>query len=114
MNSKRNGCLAGFLIVFLLAGSASARQTRLIPSADQQAEFIKANYTKTEHAVPMRDGVKLFTQVYAPKDHSEAYPILIKRTPYGIRPYGEALVSRLGPFWMASTILKPGDSSRNS
>jgi putative CocE/NonD family hydrolase len=36
----------------------------------------------------MRDGVKLFTIVYAPRDRSQTYPILITRTAYGIPPYG--------------------------
>jgi predicted acyl esterase len=38
--------------------------------------------------IPMRDGVKLFTIVYAPRDRSQTYPILITRTAYGIPPYG--------------------------
>ena len=37
----------------------------------------------------MRDGKKLFTAVYMPKDTSEAHPILMERTPYSCRPYGE-------------------------
>ena len=37
----------------------------------------------------LRDGVKLFTQVYAPQDTSRRYPLLIVRTPFGIPPYGE-------------------------
>jgi putative CocE/NonD family hydrolase len=38
----------------------------------------------------MRDGVKLFTAVYVPKDASQAktYPFLIERTPYSVAPYG--------------------------
>ena len=36
----------------------------------------------------MRDGVRLFTSVYTPKDKSKTYPILMKRTPYSLRPYG--------------------------
>lgn len=36
----------------------------------------------------MRDGVRLFTSVYVPKDSSARYPILLTRTPYGIPPYG--------------------------
>jgi uncharacterized protein len=36
----------------------------------------------------MRDGVKLFTSIYAPKDTSVTYPILLTRTPYSIEPYG--------------------------
>ena len=36
----------------------------------------------------MRDGVKLFTSVYVPKDRSQSYPILMERTPYSVAPYG--------------------------
>nr|WP_214460450.1 CocE/NonD family hydrolase [Flavihumibacter fluvii] len=37
----------------------------------------------------MRDGTRLFTAVYQPKDQSEKHPILINRTPYSCAPYGE-------------------------
>ncbi|MEX0676092.1 MAG: CocE/NonD family hydrolase [Pirellulales bacterium] len=55
-------------------------------SADQA--YIKENYTKYEYKIPMRDGVALFAAVYVPKDASQTYPILLGRTPYGLRPYG--------------------------
>jgi len=55
----------------------------------QGLEYIKANYAKREHQVAMRDGVKLFTAVYVPKDASRRYPILLTRTPYSVAPYGE-------------------------
>lgn len=48
----------------------------------------KENYNKKEVMIPMRDGVELFTQVYTPKDQSQKYPIMLFRTPYGIRFYG--------------------------
>lgn len=51
--------------------------------------YMAANYTKQEVMVPMRDGVKLFTAVYAPKDKSEKHPVLMMRTPYSCAPYGE-------------------------
>jgi hypothetical protein len=54
----------------------------------QGLEYVKANYTKYEHRIPMRDGVRLFTAVYAPKDTSQTYPILLNRTPYSVAPYG--------------------------
>ena len=55
----------------------------------QEATFdVKANYTKTVFSIQMRDGVKLFTVVYEPKDQSKKYPILFQRTPYGVGPYG--------------------------
>lgn len=51
-------------------------------------EYVKANYTKYEHRIPMRDGKRLFTSLYIPKDASKTYPFLISRTPYSVAPYG--------------------------
>jgi len=63
--------------------------------------YILAHYDKKEYLVPMRDGVKLFTQVYSPVDRSRTYPILFRRTPYGIRPYGENdYRTSPGPSWL--------------
>ena len=45
-----------------------------------------------EYRIPMRDGVKLFAAVYIPKDvftDGKSYPIMMTRTPYSVRPYGE-------------------------
>ena len=55
----------------------------------QEKFDVKANYVKREHRIPMRDGVKLFTSVYMPKDTSRKYPIMLLRTPYTVSPYGE-------------------------
>ncbi|HTL59148.1 MAG TPA: CocE/NonD family hydrolase [Candidatus Limnocylindrales bacterium] len=44
-------------------------------------------YTKYEYRIPMRDGVKLYTIVFVPKDTSTNYPILLQRTPYNLKPY---------------------------
>ncbi|MEO1075882.1 MAG: CocE/NonD family hydrolase [Bacteroidota bacterium] len=67
------------------------------PSADAQADWVRQHYTKSEHLVPMRDGTRLFTVVYAPRDSSRTYPVLLQRTPYGVGPYGEEVKSSLGP-----------------
>jgi putative CocE/NonD family hydrolase len=46
----------------------------------------------------MRDGKKLFTSVYAPKDDSQPWPILFDRTPYSVAPYGvDEYRASLGP-----------------
>ena len=59
---------------------------------------VRARYTKSELMIPMRDGVKLFTIVYAPKDQSQRYPFLLTRTGYGIPPYGpDQYASTIGP-----------------
>ncbi|MFQ5739745.1 MAG: CocE/NonD family hydrolase [Acidobacteriota bacterium] len=57
-------------------------------SPAQDSTYIREHYTKFEYRIPMRDGVKLFTSVYVPKDKSRAYPILLTRTPYSVAPYG--------------------------
>jgi len=70
----------------------------LVPSLKgQENNFVEANYNKAEYQVKMRDGIKLYTIVYTPKDSSEAYPILMQRTPYSIGPYGERKRNRLSP-----------------
>jgi uncharacterized protein len=73
--------------------------TALAIGAGQEAAFdVKAHYTKQEVMIPMRDGTRLFTIVYAPKDQSERYPIMLTRTAYGIAPYGpDAFRAVVGP-----------------
>src|SRR3954468_4267675 len=64
----------------------------------QGKEAVLAGYTKYEYRIPMRDGVKLFTSVYVPKDDSKPYPILLDRTPYSVGPYGvDKYRDNLGP-----------------
>ena len=63
-------------------------------------DFAKENFIKKEVYIPMRDGVKLFTSIYIPKDISKAkkYPFLMQRTCYSVAPYGETeYKSSLGP-----------------
>jgi putative CocE/NonD family hydrolase len=92
--------------------SMRAPRKRLVPAAlflivagafawylvNRQQSYAETHYTKREFRIPMRDGVKLFTQVYIPKDASRSYPFLITRTPFGVTPYGERNFRRLpGP-----------------
>src|SRR5881394_233021 len=68
------------------------------PLMAQGLDYIKANYTKYEHRIPMRDGVRLFTAVYVPKDKAQTYPIVMNRTPYSVAPYGiDRYRENLGP-----------------
>ncbi len=56
--------------------------------AQIDSAWLVNNYTKQEVYIPMRDGVKLFTTIYAPKSNTELHPFLMKRTPYSCAPYG--------------------------
>src|SRR5207244_4417588 len=62
------------------------------------AQFVKDHYTKQTYQIPMRDGVRLTTIVYSPKDASQQFPMMMMRTPYGIGPYEEdKMRGSLGP-----------------
>ena len=77
---------------------ATPRSWAAEPSPDTNALWFAEHYTKFEHRIPMRDGVRLFTAVYAPKDTSERYPFLLTRTPYSVAPYGvDNYRASLGP-----------------
>ena len=80
------------LVLFFLTSSA-------LPQTPKPDDFdVKEHYTKYEYRIPMRDGVRLFTAVYVPKDFSRTYPFLINRTPYSVSPYGvDQYRTQLGP-----------------
>jgi putative CocE/NonD family hydrolase len=80
----------------LPCSAALAQQPASQPPA---ADYVRAHYTKYEFRIPMRDGKRLFTAVYVPKDSSGGpYPFLMSRTPYSVAPYGEDQYPRsLGP-----------------
>jgi putative CocE/NonD family hydrolase len=56
---------------------------------NQDSLYMREHYDKVEYHIPMRDGAKLFTLVYIPKDKSKNYPILLNRTPYNASSYGD-------------------------
>jgi putative CocE/NonD family hydrolase len=53
-----------------------------------ESQYIRQHYKKYEYQIPMRDGIRLFTAVYVPKDTHRKYPIIMTRTPYSVAPYG--------------------------
>ncbi len=70
-------------LLFLLIAFAGTSNAQ-----NKDSAWIRDNYTKQEVYIPMRDGVKLFTSIYIPKDISSKHPFLINRTPYSCAPYG--------------------------
>ena len=83
----RKGSLVLLMSVWIAACSSLLAQEK-IPAAPVE-DYVRSHYTKYEYRIPMRDGKKLFTSLYVPKDGSQAYPILMDRTPYSVAPYGE-------------------------
>ena len=67
-------------------------------NAQTKPNFVKENFIKIDTNIVMRDGIKLKTIIYIPKDETEKYPFLIERTPYSAGPYGDTMfASRIGP-----------------
>lgn len=60
-----------------------------LKAQNQDSAWIVNNYIKKEIYIEMRDGIKLFTSIYIPKNNTEKHPVLITRTPYSCAPYGE-------------------------
>ena len=86
------------VLLFTLLGWGAPPLPAQGAGAEAQAEGVRAHYAKREVLIPMRDGRKLFTAIYTPKDTRRAYPILMQRTPYSVWPYGEeAFPEHLGP-----------------
>lgn len=81
------------LIVLAVPYAAFAQMT---PAGN----YVRDTYQKYEYKVPMRDGTKLHTTVYVPKDASSTnrYPFLMQRTCYSVAPYGaDAYATAIGP-----------------
>ncbi|HEX9151499.1 MAG TPA: CocE/NonD family hydrolase, partial [Flavobacterium sp.] len=82
--------------IFLLSLLLSFTYPVLAQNID--SAYIRDNYVKSERYIPMRDGIKLFTAIYTPKNQSKKYPIIINRTPYTVSPYGkDQYKTSLGP-----------------
>ncbi|PYT59543.1 MAG: X-Pro dipeptidyl-peptidase [Acidobacteria bacterium] len=63
------------LSIFLLPVRLAAQQDR--------PDYSKL-FDKTEVMIPARDGIKLHTEIYSPKNATETLPIIFERTPYGL------------------------------
>jgi uncharacterized protein len=81
------------ILLLLLPGIAPAQQRN-----NNEVDFVKSNYDKQEVYISMRDGIRLYTVIYTPKDKTNPHPFLMERTPYGSGPYGDSIYRRsLGP-----------------
>jgi putative CocE/NonD family hydrolase len=73
-------CVLNLVLVLLIAGTSV--------STAQSADNLKKRYDKQEVYITMRDGIRLFTSIYTPRNKSNTHPVLLNRTPYNIEPDG--------------------------
>lgn len=87
-----------FAAFLLFAIHSFVTQPSLAQEPSPLESYIRLHYQKQEVRIPMRDGVELFTAIYSPRDTSKTYPLLMKRTPYSVAPYGvDKYAAALGP-----------------
>jgi len=87
---------------FALPGCAASEKVKergdWAAKRTESVAAVRKAYTKQEYMISMRDGTRLFTQIYAPKRTDAKFPMLMMRTPYSCRPYGEDdYCDKLGP-----------------
>ncbi|WP_072878417.1 CocE/NonD family hydrolase [Flagellimonas taeanensis] len=86
------------LSIFLLVFTVSCKKTVKTEEQPVVDTYVADHYTKKEVDIEMRDGIKLHTTIYSPKDTSKEYPIIMQRTPYSSQPYGEGnFRTKIGP-----------------
>lgn len=83
----------------LILGLLIAFAINRVQGQSTDSAFVRQNYTKLDRQIPMRDGAKLYTTLYIPKDASDQnrYPFLMERTPYSVGDYGEQTYAKSGP-----------------
>ncbi len=77
-------------VLFATLGSATSAVSQ------SPGDTTRMLFTKHEYRIPMRDGVRLYTAVYVPKDTTARYPFLVSRSRYGVGSYGADNYGRIG------------------
>jgi uncharacterized protein len=99
--------------VFVLAAPCDPLVTAPLSEPADADKAFKENYTKYEYRIPMRDGAKLYTVAYVPRDRTRTWPVLMMRTPYGVTPgvdvYPDFKTARmLGRYAMSAAAIRDG------
>src|SRR6202158_1464596 len=97
MHMLRRGSIAGMLLLTLAGGFAASPFARA-QEEDGKGKDWSLLFDKTEVMIEARDGVKLRTEIYAPKDAKEPLPIVLERTPYGTNDDEKGFSRKLGRY----------------
>jgi len=97
MRVWRLGMTAGVLILVVIAAFVAVSIGHA-QEGEQKGKDWSLLFDKTEVMIAARDGVKLHTEVYAPKDAKEGLPIVLERTPYGMNDDEKGFSRKLGRY----------------
>ena len=88
MSGRNHFAAAAVLVLGLLTLGAASEP---LEAQDQAPD----DFTVTDAMIPVRDGVRLNTKIFSPKDHKDLLPIIFRRTPYGIKDAAKNFVTGL-------------------
>src|SRR6266849_1540851 len=97
MRALRFACVAQVIPLLLVAASFVGNPQACAQEAEEKRDW-SLLFDKTEVMIAARDGVKLHTEIYAPKDAKEALPIVLERTPYGMNDDEKGFSRKLGRY----------------
>src|SRR5260370_19717836 len=97
MRVSRLGMTAGVLILVVMAAFVAVSIGHA-QEGEQKGKDWCLLFDKTEVMIAARDGVKLHTEIYAPKDAKEGLPIVLERTPYGMNDDEKGFSRKLGRY----------------
>src|SRR5260221_2625098 len=97
MRVSRLGVTAGVLILIVIAALVVVSIGHA-QEGEEKGKDWSLLFDKTEVTIAARDGVKLHTEIYAPKDAKEAMPIVLERTPYGLNDDEKGFSRKLGRY----------------
>jgi putative CocE/NonD family hydrolase len=83
VSSPLRAAIAAWLLASAAVPAAAATTTRVTPLRQDAATAPQAIRKEAGVMVPMRDGVRLSTDVYFPADAEGPYSTILMRTPYG-------------------------------
>ncbi|MEM6414703.1 MAG: CocE/NonD family hydrolase [Pseudomonadota bacterium] len=81
---KTTSCEPFLVFVFLILVLSLPSLLLSTATAEENTLPLEDRFTRQNVMIPMRDGIKLYTEVYTPTDTTEKLPILLLRTPYGV------------------------------
>ena len=81
--------------VLILAMAAAISAPRPGAAQETKRPDLAELFEKREVMIPVRDGVKLHTEIYTPKNAKASLPFLMDRTPYGVSAANKGMSNEL-------------------
>ncbi len=83
-------------IVLVLAIASATAGFALHARRGESPSDLSAVFEKLDVMIPMRDGVRLHTEIYVPRNSPQPAPFIFERTPYGVTDDDSGITTKFG------------------